>query len=76
VAHSLLAPIVARGERSAAVLIPFLIATRSQVKREGASWRLVPGCEQLEAGRQAVATTDDERDDLAEALSRLEAVCR
>jgi spermidine synthase len=76
VAQRLLAPIVAGGERAAAVLIPFLIATRSQVKREAASWRPVAGCEQLEAGRQAVAITDDERDDLAEALSRLEAACR
>jgi spermidine synthase len=75
VADQVLTPVVEAGARTAAVLIPWLQATRSKVRREAAPWKLVTGCERLTIGRSAVAATDDEREQLAEAISKLEAAC-
>ncbi len=75
VADQVLTPFIERGARAAATVIPWLQATRSKVRREAAPWRPTVGCERLVVGREAVAQDDEERELLAESISKLEAAC-
>lgn len=73
-AETLLAPLIARGERAPAVVAPWLVATRARVKREAGPWWLVTGCERLEVGHQASVLAPDDVE-MNEAISRLEQAC-
>lgn len=70
--RAVLAPLIARGERSPEVVTQWLLARRAEVRREGAPWNPVDASDAVALGRQVLAEHPD-AEALREQLEKLEA---